>query len=206
MPKDTFYNLDEEKKNRVLDAALEEFGNRSFHQATVGVIVEKADIPKGSFYQYFESKKDLYRHLIEMSQEKKFEFMKGVLEEIESEDVFGRLRKLYRAGFRFAEQNPQLLAVGQNLMKEDAELREELLGESLASGEDFIIGILKEGVENDEIDPNANLSVTASMIVQYNMKLVDLFLGTPLNEGEGAEEFLKKIDSMIEVLKKGLSK
>lgn len=204
MPKDTFYNLDEEKKNRVLEAALEEFGNRSFHQATVGRIVKKADIPKGSFYQYFESKKDLYRHLIEMSQEKKFEFMKGVLEEMESEDVFGRLRRLYRAGFRFAEQNPRLLAVGQNLMKEDAELREELLGESLASAEDFIIGILKEGVENDEIDPNANLSVAASMITQYNMKLVDLFLGTPLNEG--AEEFLKKIDSMTVILKNGLSK
>lgn len=204
MPKDTFYNLDEEKKNRVLEAALEEFGNRSFHQATVGRIVKKADIPKGSFYQYFESKKDLYRHLIEMSQEKKFEFMKGVLEEMESEDVFGRLRRLYRAGFRFAEQNPRLLAVGQNLMKEDAELREELLGESLASAEDFIIGILKEGVENDEIDPNANLSVATSMITQYNMKLVDLFLGTPLNEG--AEEFLKKIDSMTVILKNGLSK
>lgn len=204
MPKDTFYNLDEKKKNRVLEAALEEFGNRSFHQATVGRIVKKADIPKGSFYQYFESKKDLYRHLIEMSQEKKFEFMKGVLEEMESEDVFGRLRRLYRAGFRFAEQNPRLLAVGQNLMKEDAELREELLGESLASAEDFIIGILKEGVENDEIDPNANLSVATSMITQYNMKLVDLFLGTPLNEG--AEEFLKKIDSMTVILKNGLSK
>ncbi len=204
MPKKTFYNLDKEKRTRVLDAALEEFGSHSFHRATVSRIVERADIPKGSFYQYFESKKDLYRHLIEMSQEKKFEFMKGALEEMESEDVFGRLRKLYRAGFRFAEQNPRLLAVGQNLMKEDAELQEELLEESLASGEDFIIGTLKEGVENDEIDPNANLSVAASMITQYNLKLVDIFLGTPLNEG--AEEFLKKIDSMIDILKNGLSK
>jgi len=204
MPKDTFYNLDNEKRSRVLNAALEEFGSRSFHQATVGRIVKKADISKGSFYQYFESKKDLYRYIIQMSQEKKLDFMKGVLEEMEGENVFDRLRVLYRAGFRFAEKNPELLAVGQNLIKEDEELREKLLGKSVASGEDFIVGILKEGVESGEIDPKANISVAASMVAQYNLSLVDLFLQTPLEKG--AEESLPKIDDMIYILKNGLSR
>ena len=204
MPKDTFYNLDDEKRSRVLDAALEEFGSRSFHQATVGRIVEKADIPKGSFYQYFESKKDLYRYLIKMSQEKKIVFMKGVLKEMEDEDVFYRLRVLYRAGFRFAEKNPRLLAIGQNMMKEDEELRRELLDHSVSSGEDFIEGMLEKGVEDGEIDPEANLSVAASMIAQYNLSLADSFLRTPIEEG--ADEFLNKIDDMIQLLKEGMAR
>ena len=204
MPKDTFYNLDEEKRSRVLDAALEEFGNRPFHQATVGRIVKKADISKGSFYQYFESKKDLYRYLIKMSQEKKLVFMKGTLKEMEGEDVFYRLRGIYRAGFRFAEKNPRLLAIGQNLMKEDDELRRELLDQSLSSGEDFIEEMLEKGVKDGEIDPGANFSVAASMIAQYNLNLADRFLQTPIEEG--AEEFLNKIDDMIYILKRGLAR
>ena len=203
MPKDTFYNLDNEKRSRVLNAALEEFGSRSFHQVTVSKIVEKADISKGSFYQYFESKKDLYRFLIKMSQEKKLVFMKGVLKKMEDEDVFYQLRRLYRAGFRFAEKNPRLLAIGQNLMKEDEELRRELLDQSVSSGEDFIEEMLEQGVEDGEIDPEANLSVAASMIAQYNLNLADLFLRTPIEEG--AEEFLAKIDDMIYILKQGLA-
>ena len=202
MPKDTFYNLDNEKRSRVLDAALEEFGSRSFHQVTVSKIVEKADISKGSFYQYFESKKDLYRFLIKMSQEKKIVFMKGVLKEMEDEDVFYRLRVLYRAGFRFAEKNPRLFAIGQNMMKEDEELRRELLDYSVSSGEDFILTLLKKGIEDGEIDSEANLSVAASMIAQYNLNLADSFLRTPIEEG--AEEFLNKIDDMIYLLKEGL--
>ena len=74
----------------------------------------------------------------------------------------------------------------------------------MASGEDFIIGILKEGVESGEIDPKSNISVAASMVAQYNLSLVDLFLQTPLEKG--AEESLPKIDDMIYIIKNGLSK
>jgi len=204
MPKDTFFNLGEEKKNRVLDAALEEFGNRSFHQTTVSDIVRRAEIPKGSFYQYFEDKKDLYSYLIKISQEKKLNFMSKALEEMAEESVFTQLRKLYRAGFRFAENNPKLLAIGQSLIKEDQALRQELLGKSASSGEDFIIKMLEQGVEEGEINPEVNLSVAASIITQYNLNLVDLFLEKPIQEE--AEEFLSKIDDMLYIIKNGLLK
>lgn len=203
MPRKTFENLREDKKNRVLEAGLEEFSQKSFHQATVRGIVERAGISKGSFYQYFEDKKDFYRYLIELSQERKINFMRDVLEKIPEKSVFAKLKELYRAGFRFAKKNPRLLAVGQNLLKEDEELRGELLGETAASGEDFIIQILQEGVEAGEIDPEADLSVAASMMVQYNLNLIDVFLQTPLEKG--AEESLPKIDEMIYILKNGLS-
>lgn len=204
MPKETFSKLPEGKKERVLEAGLEEFSVNSFHQATVNGIVKRAKIPKGSFYQYFEGKKDFYRYLIELSQERKITFMQETLKEMPEKGVFEKLRKLYRAGFRFAEKNPRILAIGQNLVKEDEELRGELLGHSVASGEDFIIQVLEKGVDRGEVDPDANLSVAASMIAQYNLNLVDLFLGTPLEEG--VEEFLAKVDDMIYILKNGLSK
>ena len=60
MPKETFFNLPEVKRGAILDAALEEFAAYPYDQASVNRIVARAGIPKGSFYQYFENKKDLY--------------------------------------------------------------------------------------------------------------------------------------------------
>ncbi len=60
----TFLNLKEEKKNRILNAALDEFSVTSFSDASITSIVRKAKISRGSFYQYFGSKENLYQYLV----------------------------------------------------------------------------------------------------------------------------------------------
>ena len=61
MPKETFLKLPEEKKNKIIKAAKKEFERAPFEQTSIKNIVEDADIARGSFYQYFESKEDLLR-------------------------------------------------------------------------------------------------------------------------------------------------
>lgn len=60
----TFLNLNEEKQERIIQAALEEFSERSFSDASITSIVRKAEISRGSFYQYFGSKENLYQYLV----------------------------------------------------------------------------------------------------------------------------------------------
>lgn len=66
MCKETFLRLPEEKRTRFLDAAWEEFTHVSFAEASVNQIVRRAGVPRGSFYQYFEGKEDLFAHLQSM--------------------------------------------------------------------------------------------------------------------------------------------
>ena len=61
MPKETFLKLPEEKKNKIIKAAKKEFERVPLEQASIKNIVEDAEISRGSFYQYFESKEDLLR-------------------------------------------------------------------------------------------------------------------------------------------------
>lgn len=69
MPKQTFYNLSEEKRERIIKATLEEFTEHKYESVLVANISKKADIPVGSFYQYFYDKDDLYLYLFfEMDQ------------------------------------------------------------------------------------------------------------------------------------------
>ena len=59
MPKETFYNLPEDKKKRILDAAAEEIVRVPASEMSINKIIQKADISRGSFYQYFDDKHDL---------------------------------------------------------------------------------------------------------------------------------------------------
>ncbi len=63
VPKDTFFNLSEEKRQKIIGAAIDEFAKLHYSSVTINGIVQAAGIPKGSFYQYFENKDDLYIYL-----------------------------------------------------------------------------------------------------------------------------------------------
>lgn len=63
MPKQTFFNLPAEKRKRVIDAAKEVFYHTSYEEASINQVIKLAGIPRGSFYQYFDDKADLYGFL-----------------------------------------------------------------------------------------------------------------------------------------------
>jgi len=64
MPKQTFFNLLDEKRQKIIDVAIEEFAVNGYAQTSINSIVERADIAKGSIYQYFNDKKDFYLYLV----------------------------------------------------------------------------------------------------------------------------------------------
>ena len=69
MPKQTFYNLSNEKRQRLLTAAYDEFSRVSLDEASINVIIQHSDISRGSFYQYFHDKEDLYFYCLDLLKE-----------------------------------------------------------------------------------------------------------------------------------------
>ncbi|CAH1707060.1 TetR/AcrR family transcriptional regulator [Lactobacillus delbrueckii subsp. delbrueckii] len=63
MPSQTFFNLPKEKQDRIMAAAREEFFTHSFDEASINRLIKAAGIPRGSFYQYFADKEDVYFYL-----------------------------------------------------------------------------------------------------------------------------------------------
>ena len=64
MPTNTFFNLPEEKKNKILKSANKEFARVPIEQVSIKNIVEDAEIARGSFYQYFKDKQDLFEYIM----------------------------------------------------------------------------------------------------------------------------------------------
>lgn len=63
MPKKTFLNLSEEKRERLVDVFKTTFLKKGLSKQTVSDYVKASGIPRGSFYQYFDDLDDLYRYL-----------------------------------------------------------------------------------------------------------------------------------------------
>lgn len=64
MAKQTFLNLPEEKRMKVLSSAKKEFSRVPLKDALVSNIVKDAFIPRGSFYQYFDDIEDCFYYVV----------------------------------------------------------------------------------------------------------------------------------------------
>ena len=87
MPSSTFFRLPQEKRERLLCAATEEFARTTFAEASINRIVQGARIPRGSFYQYFEGKEDLFFFLLESMKESYIHTLERALVEVNG-DIF----------------------------------------------------------------------------------------------------------------------
>lgn len=61
---DVFESLPAEKKKRILIAALKEFSEKGYEQASTNSIVKEAGISKGILFHYFKTKRDLYLYVV----------------------------------------------------------------------------------------------------------------------------------------------
>src|SRR5665648_21665 len=96
MPYQTFINLPEEKKQKLLECAIEEFAKNDYQSASITKIVNRAGIAKGSLYQYFKDKQDLYNYLLELAIQKKTEIFNSSSKMAPSITWFEMLTNLFQ--------------------------------------------------------------------------------------------------------------
>ena len=66
MPKATFFNLPDNKREKLIAAAIDEFSKAPYQEISINQIIKAMEIPAGSFYQYFTDKKDLYFYVLSL--------------------------------------------------------------------------------------------------------------------------------------------
>lgn len=60
-----FNNVEPAKQKRILEAALKEFAEKGFKQASTNQIVKEAGIGKGMLFYYFTNKEGLFHYLVD---------------------------------------------------------------------------------------------------------------------------------------------
>jgi len=204
MPKETFFNLPEAKRKAILDAALEEFAAYPYDQASVNRIVARAGIPKGSFYQYFENKKDLYLYLLQQSGEVKFAYLTPILNDPAGRDFFTLLRDLYAAGIQFAVENPRYAALGKRLMaSRGTPIYAEVMEANTAAASEFFESLLRAAIEQGEVRVDIDVPMFAHLIAGMNTLLLEYYLEYVSQDYD--DRLIATVDQFIDFLKHGLA-
>lgn len=105
MPKKTFFNLEDEKREQFTTAFLREFSQKTYDEASLTAVVKDLGIAKGSVYQYFENKLDLYLYLIGVCAGVKRKYTESI-QRADFPDFWAYFRALYEAGFQFDNEHP----------------------------------------------------------------------------------------------------
>lgn len=67
MPTPTWDRLSSERRDAIVTAAEAEFGAKGFSRGSLNVIAREAGVAKGSLFQYFDDKIDLFAHLSDLA-------------------------------------------------------------------------------------------------------------------------------------------
>lgn len=112
MPTATWERLPEARRAAVIGAAEEEFAARGFSGGSLNVIARNAGIAKGSLFQYFEDKTELYAYLSQRASLRIRADMEAVLQTMEWDaDLFGPFRALLVAWEEYFHSHPLELAM-----------------------------------------------------------------------------------------------
>lgn len=199
MPKDTFFNLDEIKRQRIVDAAIEEFGGLHYDKITINGIVKNAGIPKGSFYQYFENKDDLYIYLFTSIASDKmnlFDSLKTKINDLRFRDYMMEyillLKKAEVGNDRMLKLKKEFLEQCPQHIKKEILKRE--MPRSLNSFREIIISYVEKGEFKKDLNTKTAAYVTVmgiSNLEHYNF--------------EKSDNILDVLSSIIDFLENGMT-
>lgn len=124
--KDTFLRLSDEKKRRIIDAAINEFGTKGYENGSLDRIVECSNISKGGLYEYIFSKEDFFLYLVEFVYSDLYRFLEekiGKKEEHRNEEPLVSVERAARhaVDYYFANVNSVRL-LERNIRLEDQTL------------------------------------------------------------------------------------
>lgn len=200
MPKQTFFNLKEDKKEKIEKALIKEFSRNSFEKASISNIILEANIPRGSFYQYFEDKEDAIYYIIDKYLEKEKNKIYQYLLRNKG-DIFETAVNIYEDMAKITEkdENERLL---KNILQEVKKNNINIFGECkemLRSKRTIEKMINKEElkVENDD-DLQYFLRILNAIVRAISMEVVL----KKITFEEGKQRLIRE----MEILKKGMKK
>lgn len=106
MPEEVFFNLNEEKKERIINTAMREFATYGYENSSTNRIVKECRISKGSLFKYFKSKEELYFYLIELIFAELTNEIQIWLTKISQDDVYQRLIDFCTLEMEWYLENP----------------------------------------------------------------------------------------------------
>jgi AcrR family transcriptional regulator len=211
VPKQTFLNLPEEKREGIVNAAIDEFAEFGFEASSINRIVANSGISKGSFYQYFEDKMDVFKYLMDVIAKEKTEYFKGKHPPGNNMDTFQYFRWMVKTGMEFGLAHPRIIQAAWRVLLGEGYYYGQNLAEYRQKTKQALTSMIQQAIERSEVDPSVDVEL-AVMIMETWSNAITTYV---LNEGMQQKDVLKwmrapktqeTIDKLLYVMEYGLRK
>jgi AcrR family transcriptional regulator len=192
-------------KERVLEAALDEFADYGLAGARVDRIARRADINKAMIYYHFDSKEALYDHVLKAHMEGAVMTLTAeIAEDLPLEEILRIIAEYHRRGFESADKFSRIVlrefAAGSESIKR---VLPELAGkENLRR---LIVRKIEEGKHEGKY---RDIDIRQTMIAFVGMSLFYLMIAPMANQVWGIEddsEFKnQRSDAIVDLFMRGL--
>ena len=215
MPKETFLQINPEKRERVLAAAAAVFAELGFHRADIARIAERAAISKGSIYNYFETKDDMYLHVCRDGLAR---FRKAVYSGLEPEwDFYRQVDHVFERGARFAVGHPEYIRLYLNIESAGMDRFAEALTLEVESYfasyfKSLIVESQRRGTVRGELDPDLTALLISSLfrtfilspVSSHYRARIQIYLSDRIDdEGESGGMIGRVTDMIRKILQPG---
>jgi AcrR family transcriptional regulator len=214
MPTQTFWNLPADKRDALIAIAVDEFANNDYDAASISRIVARAGIAKGSIYQYFADKQDLFLHLLNLSNQTRLAYVQREAPPAAEIGFWALLRWQIGASTRAALAYPQLTRLFYRAIQGNLPFHNAMVHEMRAMALAYWTQFVEQGVTLGAIQPGVDAELAAvllnavfSDIGSYLMQRLDLD-AQPLHELDSARfqtpEVERIFDQVVLMLERGL--
>lgn len=210
LSKTTFDNLLPEKQEKIVDAAVGEFARNGYRKASINTIVRDAGISKGSLYQYFRNKEELFVFIFT-----RFTLLvKKTVKEAElgaENDFFSQVGGVLFAGIDFIDRYPDYFQIYLRVFFErDMPLREELLARVRLFSREYFAPLCLAGQQSGAI----RRDIPADVVIFVLDATLDRFLQSYAQQALARDLGLERLDGeqlsgqvrmILQVLQEGLA-
>ena len=205
MPKESFFNLPEEKRHSIEEAIITEFENYNYDIASTNRIIANCSISKGSLYQYFEDKKDIYKYLIEKIVKEKMKYISPVMMNPDEHDFFTVVREMYGSGLSFANEHPRFVRIGNRLLNDRTHpLYKEIVEENKSTVNNVFENLLIKAIERGEVRSNLDTKMISHIISTLSVFIGEYYTNNVNDQWN--EKLMETLDKFLDFLEFGIGR
>jgi TetR/AcrR family transcriptional regulator len=163
MPKGTFHQISLEKRENILRTAAMLFADQGFARTDVAQIAQHAGVAKGSIYNYFESKEDLYLTVCRDGLDRSRQAVYGDIRP--GWDLYRQIDHIFRRGVAFVLAHPEYARLYLNTASAGMDrFADKLSLEVEKHTADHLKALIKEGMRKGIVRKDVDVSLAAFLI------------------------------------------
>ena len=188
------------RKDRIMDAALRVFAEKTFQEATISEISKESGVSEATIYEYFGTKEDLLFAIPEKITNDTLARSQLVLPFIK--DVEGRMRAILQSYIQLYQNNPHYSALVLLQLMSNKRFRQTAAHELIRLSAHGLLDCIRDGIADGTFRKNADAYLIRSMLMGT---IEHLFIhwhmqGMPKRE----KSLIDMLDPFLEIVLSGI--